>query len=45
MNYLLAKNAEQGLSEEEQREMEQYMFIEHVVQLAKSKALLKKIKK
>jgi hypothetical protein len=45
VNYLLAKNAEQGLSVDEQREMEQYMFIEHVVQLAKSKALLKKIKK
>jgi SpoU rRNA methylase family enzyme len=41
VSYLLDKNAEQGLSAEENREMEQYMLIEHLVQLAKAKALLR----
>jgi hypothetical protein len=40
VSYLLDKNSEQGLSAEENREMEQYMLIEHLVQLAKAKALL-----
>lgn len=41
MDFLLSKNAEQGLSPEENREMEQFMLIEHVVQMAKAKALLR----
>ncbi|MDX2133355.1 MAG: hypothetical protein SFV52_01130 [Saprospiraceae bacterium] len=45
VNFLLAKNADQGLSADEQREMEQYMFLEHIVQLAKAKVLLKKVQK
>lgn len=39
VNYLLEKNKKNSLSPEENREMEQYMLIEHIVQLAKSKAL------
>lgn len=45
VNYLLAKNAEYILTAEENREMEQYMLIEHIVQLAKAKALLRAVKK
>lgn len=41
VNYLLLKNKERGLSVEENKEMEQYMLIEHLVQLAKAKALLR----
>jgi hypothetical protein len=39
VTYLIAKNKERGLSEAEDKEMEQYMQIEHVVQLAQAKAL------
>ncbi|MEZ4775027.1 MAG: hypothetical protein R3D00_17720 [Bacteroidia bacterium] len=41
VTYLLNKNKEGGLSTEENREMEQYMLIEHIVQLAKAKSLLR----
>ncbi|MCK6691306.1 MAG: hypothetical protein L6Q97_04315 [Thermoanaerobaculia bacterium] len=41
VDYLLNKNDATGLSPEENKEMEQYMLIEHIVQLAKSKALLR----
>ncbi len=41
MDFLLSKNTDQGLSPEENREMEQFMLIEHVVQMAKTKALLR----
>ncbi|MDX2245128.1 MAG: hypothetical protein SF052_00010 [Bacteroidia bacterium] len=41
VRYLLAKNKEDGLSSEENREMEQYMLVEHLVQLAKAKSLLR----
>lgn len=44
VNHLLSKNAEQRLSAEENREMEKYMLIEHIVQLAKAKALLRIVK-
>lgn len=44
VNMLLSKNAEQGLSEEENQEMEKYMLVEHIVQLAKAKALLHIVK-
>ena len=40
VNYLIAKNKERGLSAAEDKEMEQYMLMEHVVQLAKAKAWL-----
>lgn len=45
VGYLLDKNQERGLSVEENKEMEQYMLIEHIVQLAKAKALLRLVKK
>lgn len=41
MDFLLSKNTAQGLSPEENREMEQFMLIEHVVQMAKTKAMLR----
>lgn len=41
VNYLLEKNAETGLTSEEQDEMEKYMMVEHIIQLAKAKALIK----
>lgn len=40
VEFLLEKNRKSGLSVAESREMEQYMMIEHIVQLAKAKALL-----
>jgi hypothetical protein len=45
VNFLLSKNADQELSIQESREMEQYMLIEHIVQLAKAKALMRIVKK
>jgi SpoU rRNA methylase family enzyme len=45
VSFLLGKNEERGLSAEENKEMEQYMLIEHIVQLAKAKALLRLVKK
>ena len=45
VSFLLDKNKERGLSAEENKEMEQYMLIEHIVQLAKAKALQRLIKK
>jgi SpoU rRNA methylase family enzyme len=45
VSYLLDKNKGHGLNAEESREMEQYMLIEHIVQLAKAKALLRVVKK
>ncbi|MBX2928489.1 MAG: hypothetical protein KF852_11680 [Saprospiraceae bacterium] len=41
IDFLLSKNSEKGLTVDENREMEQYMLIEHIVQLAKAKALLR----
>ncbi len=41
VQYLLTKNKEQGLTKEEDKEMEKHMLIEHIVQLSKAKALLK----
>lgn len=41
MDFLLSKNSEQGLSAEENKEMEQFMLIEHIAQMAKAKALLR----
>lgn len=41
VQFLLAKNKEQGLTVEEDKEMEKHMVIEHIVQLAKAKSLQK----
>ena len=41
VNILIAKNKAEGLSSEENSEMERYMTIEHIVRLAKAKALQK----
>ena len=41
VNFLLLKNNEQGLTTDESKEMEKYMLVEHIVQLAKAKALQK----
>jgi hypothetical protein len=38
---LLDKNRRGGLSPEEQREWEQYQYVEHLVRLAKARAALK----
>lgn len=40
VNFLLAKSKESGLTSEENAEMEKFMMIEHLVQLAKAKALV-----
>ena len=45
VNFLLEKNKSKGLSVEENREMEHFMLIEHLVQLAKAQALLRLVKK
>lgn len=45
VNFLLEKNGTVGLTSEESKEMEKHMLIEHIVQLAKAKALLKLSKK
>ena len=39
VNDLLAKNNTVGLTHEENAEMERYMTVEHIVRLAKAKAL------
>ncbi len=39
VNFLLEKNRNNGLSAEEQQEMEYHMMIEHIVRLAKTRAL------
>jgi hypothetical protein len=41
VNQLLEKNKINGLSEAENAEMERYMAIEHIVRLAKAKAVQK----
>lgn len=41
VNLLLQKNHKEGLSAEENAEMERYMTLEHIIRLAKSKALQK----
>ncbi len=41
VSLLLEKNKTVGLSEEENAEMERYMTVEHIVRLAKAKALQK----
>ena len=38
---LLEKNSSGGLSPEEQREWEQYQYVEHLVRLAKARAVLR----
>ena len=38
---LLEKNREEGLTPEEEEEWEQYQYLEHLVRMAKAKALLK----
>ena len=38
---LIDKNKKTGLSAAENAEMEQYMLVEHIVQLAKAKAIQK----
>jgi hypothetical protein len=41
VNQLLEKNKTLGLSEEENAEMERHLTVEHIVRLAKAKALQK----
>ena len=41
VSVLLQKNQKEGLSTEENAEMERYMTLEHIIRLAKSKALQK----
>ncbi len=41
VHLLLQKNAASGLTPEENAEMERYMTVEHIVRLAKAKALQK----
>jgi len=38
---LLEKNRSQGLTADEEQEWEQYQYLEHLVRMAKAKALLK----
>lgn len=45
VSHLLEKNRTKGLSAEENKEMEHYMLVEHLVQLAKAQALLHLVKK
>ena len=40
VNLLLLKNQNEGLNADENAEMERYMTLEHIIRLAKSKALL-----
>ncbi len=42
LDELLEKSQAGGLSEEEQREWEQYRYVEHLVRLAKMRAALKR---
>jgi len=39
IEFLLEKNRQEGLSEEEDAEFEQYMYLEHLVRMAKGRAL------
>jgi hypothetical protein len=39
---LLKKNRSEGLTPEEEREWQQYEYLEHLVRMAKAKALLKR---
>jgi uncharacterized protein YnzC (UPF0291/DUF896 family) len=41
VNFLIDKNKKSGLSNSENEEMERYMVFEHIVQLAKAKAIQK----
>ena len=41
VNSLLEKNKTEGLTKDENAEMERYMIVEHIVQLAKAKAIQK----
>jgi hypothetical protein len=41
VNFLIHKNKEAGLSDSENAEMERYMVFEHIIQLAKAKAIQK----
>jgi hypothetical protein len=41
VNYLIDKNKKLGLSTVENAEMERYMVVEHIIQLAKAKAIQK----
>ena len=45
VRYLIEKNKTQGLDADETREMEQHMLVEHMVQMAKAKSLLRIVKK
>lgn len=45
VNELLEKNKTTSLNEEEKAEMERYMTVEHIVRLAKAKALQRLDKK
>ncbi len=38
VTYLLEKNRDAGLEEEEKKEVEQYLMIEHIMRLAKARA-------
>jgi len=40
---LLEKNREEGLTAEENAEWEQYMYLEHLVRMAKAKALARPV--
>ena len=39
VNHLLQKNKDSGLNSDENAEMERYMTVEHIVRLAKAKAM------
>jgi uncharacterized protein YnzC (UPF0291/DUF896 family) len=41
VNFLIDKNKITGLSAAENAEMEQYILVEHIIQLAKAKAIQK----
>jgi hypothetical protein len=41
VNFLIDKNKKSGLSNSENEEMERYMVFEHIIQLAKAKAIQK----
>jgi len=41
ISYLLNKNRTTGLTDEENQEWEQYQYLEHLVRIAKAKAMLK----
>jgi hypothetical protein len=41
VNILIEKNKSNGLTEDENAEMERFMTVEHIVRLAKAKALQK----